>query len=52
MDLEEDIKNTIISSIVSLFAHKEANSLISRTFPECKDIEHKNDCMRELLENV
>ena len=49
---ERDIRRTIISSIVSLFGSLQANSLLTRSFPECSDIKHKNDCMRVVLDNV
>ena len=41
---------TLISSICGLFSHEQANSLLTRSFPDCKDIEHKTDCMRTVLE--
>jgi len=49
---EKDIKEAIISSIVTLFGSLQANSLLVRSFPECKEIQHKNDCIRTILEKV
>lgn len=52
MDFEDDKRDIIISSIVSLFAHEEANSLLARSFTECVEDDYKNDCMKRVLEKV
>lgn len=52
MDFEENRRNTIVNSIIALFAHEIANSRITRTFVQCDEDDHKNDCMRKILEDV
>ena len=52
MNFEGDRRDTIINSIIALFAHEIANSRITRTFVQCDDEDHKNDCMRKVLERA
>ncbi len=52
MDNEDNKKNRIIGPVVSLFAHIAANSRLTRSFTECDDNDHKNDCMRKVLEDA
>ncbi|MHA1221660.1 MAG: hypothetical protein ACTSP3_00095 [Candidatus Heimdallarchaeaceae archaeon] len=52
MNNENTKRNLVINSVVSLFAHEHANSLLTRSFTECNEDEHKNDCMRKVLEKA
>ncbi len=50
--LEQSTKGTIISSLATIFGPLMADSRMNRSFPECEDDCHKNDCIRIVLEGV
>jgi len=49
---EKEIRDTIISSFVSIFGSLRANFQLTTAFNECKNIEKKHECIREALNSV